>query len=257
MSETKLPLSHTAQRPVAHLLKYLRPLVIEAAGGNRRTCIQTTRLAVDYLRGRGVSAEPAALGINIANSALTAALFRARNDPTYTIPLDDQGLYAEGLANYGVGNPVPGELPQAGWDGHMVCVVEGSVLVDLSIDQFDGCHPDARFTPLVLPLPRVRRSRQLVPISTLHDGHICQYFRLPGRIIDQGVRLYRMPLMPFEQRALDELRRLDLPAVPRMSGASRNVPCHCGSGRKSKRCHGGSAPASALMATATPLSVMT
>jgi hypothetical protein len=95
-----------------------------------------------------------------------------------------------------------------------------------------------------------------VPISTLHDGHICQYFRLPGQIIDQGMRLYRAPLMPSEQHALDELRRLDLPAVPRMSGASRNTPCYCGSGLKRKRCCVGSASVSALTATATPLSVM-
>ena len=122
----------SAEEEMKYLVEVGRPTILEIADEN--SCIFSTRLAVDYLQSKGILAEPMAVSL-VAYSPE----FVRRADELGSMP--DQQLtqqwFEESPAvwSVGVGVPEKASSTSAGWEGHLVAIVEGRYLLDLSADQ--------------------------------------------------------------------------------------------------------------------------
>lgn len=113
---TDSPLSLRAEPAVAHVVKHLRPL-INARSEYRGTCVATTCLAVRYLRGLGIRANPALVRLRICNPLMSQAVLRAKADPAHADELRRLGP-ADGSDCITYPGPTPIGGPRDGyWAG--------------------------------------------------------------------------------------------------------------------------------------------
>lgn len=89
-------------------------------------CIIATRIAVEAFRSRGIKAVPTPVSVSVVCEA-EAAVFR-------------MGFTGE-------------PLDEGMWDGHLVCVVDASLMLDLTLDQAAAHMPAAKLAPVWGPAP--------------------------------------------------------------------------------------------------------
>ena len=103
------------------------------------SCIACTRIAVDTLREFGVRAQPVAVQVNIHYATAAAHI----TDGTPEAIADDPEAWTFQL---GFG---PFELGDDIYNGHVVCVVEGRLLLDLTLGQANRPEHGVRLGPSV------------------------------------------------------------------------------------------------------------
>jgi hypothetical protein len=119
-----------------------------AAGGSGH-CILFTRIAVDVCRERGVRARPLPVSVAITATA----------DPETPILLGFEGLRPKGA-------------PDDYWDGHLVAILDGRLLVDLSIDSIARPEIGVEPEPLVAEVGPEFVAGGTVDLS-VRGGHAC------------------------------------------------------------------------------------
>jgi hypothetical protein len=118
-----------------------QPAMVAALGTD--SCIACTRIAVDTLREFGVRAQPLAVEVTVHNAAAAAHIERGEPEGTF----DDREARSFGLGF------APHDLGDDIYNGHVVCIVERRVMLDLTLPQ--ASHPEhgvqlppATFEPL-------------------------------------------------------------------------------------------------------------
>jgi hypothetical protein len=121
-------------RALAFLLMRARPLILER--WQPRSCIASTRIALDFLRELGIRAYPMAVRVVIANEPMARRLLAGQ------VGRDQQEclrwLAEDGSYDLSLGFAPKHYDPAREWAGHLVCVVDGpqaAVALDLSLDQ--------------------------------------------------------------------------------------------------------------------------
>lgn len=184
MSTEAVPLSCRAAAPVQLLLETARPLILSRF--EARSCIASTRIAVEYLREQGVRARPVSVRLRIYNPAYTARLIAAKFDDGFAAELarmarSPESLAAAGLWSIGIGySRDAGEtIAPSAWDGHLVCVVEDRAILDLSLDQ--GCRPahNIELGPALIPTNRVWLAGECGG-EVIEHGCLLAYTALPA-----------------------------------------------------------------------------
>jgi len=115
-------------------------------------CIICTRIAVESFRKRGIRAQPLAVTATIYNPSWTR----------YLSAHDHAGAEHD-LQAHRVVLGFSGNAPPGTWDGHVVCIVEGRTLLDLTLDQVNEFGHGFDVTPAHLPIPR----------GLLRGGSVC------------------------------------------------------------------------------------
>jgi hypothetical protein len=112
---------------VEDLKERVRPEIVREYGVD--SCIASTRIATEWLRAHGVRARPLKVQVEV----YTHAMARRIIGDGQTLPGSDE---------WSIGVGLPGDLLAPNkWAGHLVCVVEGRIVVDLSIDQVSAPAP--------------------------------------------------------------------------------------------------------------------
>lgn len=141
-----------------------RARILEQFGA--RSCIASTRIALEVCRGHGIEAWPQAVKVEALNARAVQA---QREDVSFAL-----GSFS--LAVEGTGSVATGER-----DGHLVLVFKdskGEVLLDLSADQMDRPQHDLRITKPVA----VRIGDKGWPVGLwLEHGALIAYEKIPSR----------------------------------------------------------------------------
>ncbi len=150
------PFSRRAAGAVELLLAEARPLILDVAVA--RSCVGSTRVAVDYLRECGVRARPLSARLRVYSPAYTALLCAATLDEgcaaeLHRLTRNTETLASAGLWSIGIGYSREADdvIPERGWDGHLVCVVEDRAILDLSLDQASRPAHLIELGPTIVP----------------------------------------------------------------------------------------------------------
>lgn len=221
-------------------MTFARPLILRRA--IPQSCIGSTRVAVDYLRERGVAARPLSVRLAVFNPLHTACLIAAKDDAGIAADLqelykDEPAYRASGLWGIGLGySRLAGDaVPAERWDGHVVCIVEERLLLDLSLDQVNRPQRNIQLGPVAIPVTSEWLAISY-PGEAIEAGCMLRYEALPhDRSFEDGVDWSQ----PERWEPILRELRTDAPAPRRgwnVKGRTRNDPCPCNSGRKTKRC---------------------
>jgi hypothetical protein len=157
-------------------------------------CVVCTRIAVETLRRNGIRAQPLPVSVTVYNPVMTGYL--EANDPVGA-ERDPQACQA--MFGF-TGNAPPGM-----WDGHLVCIVQGRILVDLTLDQVNQWGNGFAATPARLPVPPdfVRGGT----VSFTNQGCFVQYDARPDdksylTLSDWNDRSEREPLIRHIEQLL-------------------------------------------------------
>ncbi|MGC1720089.1 MAG: hypothetical protein WA746_13960 [Isosphaeraceae bacterium] len=127
------------------LIKIGRPPIIRRGGG-LDSCILSTRVAIEVLGAFGIEASPLTVHVVVGNPAFA----RLEEDPRTPEDPDALRLLREKCGarfiNLGGGDPSPG-----GWPHHLIAIIEGGHLFDLSIDQASKAGTDFEVHPELIP----------------------------------------------------------------------------------------------------------
>jgi hypothetical protein len=96
-----------------------RPRLVEVSGGRRDTCISAASFGVEILKAFGISAKPLPVRVLVTTADAWEETLRGG-----TLPATGYSL------GIGFGDPMPGC-----YGGHLVVLVEKTVLLDLTLDQ--------------------------------------------------------------------------------------------------------------------------
>lgn len=105
--------------------------MLRRLGGEADHCILFTRIALDVCRQRGVRARALPVSVEITADA----------DPEDSVLLGFEGR-------------IPDDAPEDFWDGHLVAILDGRLLVDLSIDSISRPELGVKPEPFVTEVSR-------------------------------------------------------------------------------------------------------
>ena len=143
-------MSNKAEKEMQHLIERGRPLILEIASA--RSCISSTRLAVEYLRGRNIKAEPLTVRAHVLSPAMVEKINQYGGLPEDKATIDR--WYEESDQVWGIGlgmSEIPAEA--GNWPGHLVALVENKYLLDLSIDQASRPERGLLLEPFFIEVP--------------------------------------------------------------------------------------------------------
>jgi hypothetical protein len=170
------------------LLLAARPTMLEYVRVD--SCIASTKMGYEVLRYFGVPAVPRAVRMAAFNRTAWQAVEAGQ------VP-DWEGTDAWSVAIAGQGAP----QTRGGWDGHLVLLVHGRLLLDLSLDQADRPKKGIHLAPtmLLIPDPAAFTAGEWVRYEH-EDGTVLGYQRLDdqgwraSRDWNHGERRYREPI---------------------------------------------------------------
>ncbi len=122
-----------------------RPVMLAYLGGDRRTCIASTRMTIETMRSLGLEAEAVPVQFMVHCKALNYAYISGFSQK------------ARDRMARRAGKPIL--TRGSGWNGHLIAAVAGRWLVDSSIDQIDSPDHGLLVEPctLVMPIPEGER----------------------------------------------------------------------------------------------------
>jgi hypothetical protein len=126
---------------VAAFASVARPVMLAYLGGDRRTCIASTRMAIETMRALGLEAEAVPVQFVVRCKALNFAYISGFSHKA-----------RQRMARQ-TGKPI---LTRGdGWNGHLIAAVAGRWLIDSSIDQIHSPDHGLVVEPcaLVMPIP--------------------------------------------------------------------------------------------------------
>lgn len=123
------------------------PERVTRAGYGRDTCILHARVAVDELRGWLVPARPLAVRAIVGNAQWAADTRQLGHIPT------DAREWSPGTWCVGVGYGLDPRAERAGYDGHVIVVVDERYAVDLTLDQMSRPAKGIELSPHWWELP--------------------------------------------------------------------------------------------------------
>ena len=117
----------------ATIASFMREACVCMSGRYRPDCcIAATRITVDALRGLGFQVEPVVVHCQVFNAVYWNWLLAHGRWPADME--EAQALVDAGAHSVDIGNPRDQQQP-GGWVGHLVALVEGCLLIDLSLGQ--------------------------------------------------------------------------------------------------------------------------
>lgn len=122
------------------ILKWYRP----------DSCIASSRVVFDLLRGYGMKPLAVACGVRVMNAALVKRIAKEGRHPR-----DDAEIrkWSRGDGSWNVGVGDTGVERKHRWDGHLVVLAYRQVMIDVSIDQANRPHKDIVLKPIVVTVP--------------------------------------------------------------------------------------------------------
>lgn len=126
---------------IAAFAAVARPVMLRYLGGDRQTCIASTRMTIETMRGLGLAAEAVPVQFVVQCKALSYAYISGFSDKQRRRMARKSGK--------------PIQTRGAGWNGHLIAAVEGRWLIDSSIDQIQSPDHGLVVEPcaLVMPIP--------------------------------------------------------------------------------------------------------
>jgi hypothetical protein len=130
-----------AETIMAAFASVARPVMLRFLGGDRQTCIASTRMTIETMRSLGLEAEPVPVQFMAHCRALNFAYISGFSDK------------ARRRMARRAGKPIL--TRGAGWNGHLIAAVAGRWLVDSSIDQIHSPDQGLLVEPctMVMPIP--------------------------------------------------------------------------------------------------------
>lgn len=138
------PSDKRVKEEMDYLCKVARPVMLKYWAKN--SCIASTRLAVEYLRGKGIRADALAVEVLAFSPAMARRVEEHGGVPDEET-FEEWCREDEKVWSIGLGVPHPA-LEEEGFVGHVVCMVENKWLLDLSIDQASRPERDMPLEPL-------------------------------------------------------------------------------------------------------------
>lgn len=129
-SKERAPLPDELIAILDALITIGHPRLVEANDGWRDICIPAASFAVEVLKAFGISAKPLPVQVLVTTADAWEEALRGELPATG---------YSLGI---GFGDPMPGR-----YGGHLVVLVENTVLLDLTLDQADRPNRDIRLHP--------------------------------------------------------------------------------------------------------------
>ena len=120
------------------IMRGCRPTLLKVLGGKAESCIFCTRVACGVFSRLGIPNRPLPVALTVLNPSLTR---HSRGEEA-----GDEKLM------FRIGTNEPG-VHGRGWPGHLVCVVENRLILDLSIDQVNRPQHDVCLESAVIEPP--------------------------------------------------------------------------------------------------------
>jgi hypothetical protein len=152
------------------------------------SCVESTRLVVEFLRSHGVRVSPLRVQVGVFNDAIVKRLEVTPNpgpgelarwerlDGSWSVGI---GATSDAMARAKAADASLVVSASGGWSGHLVALIEGRIVVDLSLDQLNRPLHGINLHPVTFDVPDPRWLDGHIPLHLELDGCIVNYWAMP------------------------------------------------------------------------------